>query len=77
MRIGVLESDAPNAWALPWKLVCSERLADVLFDLLDGAYGRADRGAGQEVEGNRHRRELALVVHHEWRDFHHRLDQRR
>src|SRR6266481_6112325 len=24
MRIGVLFSDAPNAWALPWKLVWSE-----------------------------------------------------
>jgi hypothetical protein len=24
MSMGVLDSDAPNAWALPWKLVCSE-----------------------------------------------------
>ena len=31
MRIGVLFSDAPNAWALPWKLVWSESGAPSSF----------------------------------------------
>ena len=31
IRIGVLESDVWKAWALPWKLVCSESGLPQLF----------------------------------------------
>ena len=77
MRIGVLFSDAPNAWALPWKARLErERRAQLLFDLLDCAYRIANRGARGEIERDRNRGELALMVDHERRDLHHRIDQR-
>ena len=54
-----------------------QRLAELLFDLLDGRCRFADRRARQQVERDRHRRELALVVDHERRDLDHAVDQRR
>ena len=33
------------------------------FERLDPIHRRAERNAGQQVEGNRHRRQLALMVH--------------
>jgi len=77
MRIGVLFSDAPNAWALPWKAGLErERRMQLFFNLLNAAHRLADRGARREIERDRHRRELALVIDHERRDLHHRIDQR-
>jgi hypothetical protein len=54
-----------------------ERLAELLFNLLDGAYCLTDRGARQQIERDGHGRELALMVDHQRRNLHHRIDQRR
>ena len=54
-----------------------QRLAELLLDMLDGRCRIADRRAGQQVERDRHRRELALVVDHERGDLDHAVDQRR
>ena len=49
-----------------------ERLAEAAFSIrLNGAYRLADRGARREIERDRHRRELALMVDHERRGLHH------
>ncbi len=53
-----------------------ERLAQVFFDLLDGAHRLTDRGAGREVERDRHRGKLTLVVDDERRHRHDAVDQR-
>ena len=53
-----------------------ERLAQLFFDLLNGAYRLADRGARREIERDRHRRELALMVDDERRHLHDGVDQR-
>ena len=76
IRIGVLESDAWKAWALPWKLVASDsRLAELLLDLLDGGNRLPDRNSRREVERDRHRRELALMIDHERRHLDRAGDQ--
>ena len=77
IRIGVLDSDAPKAWALPWKLVCSESGLPSCFSTCWMALDRLpDRGAGLQIERDRHRRELALMVDDERRDLHDAVDQR-
>ena len=53
-----------------------QRLAQLFFDLLDGADRLADRGARREIERDRHRRELALMVDDERRHLHDAVDQR-
>ena len=53
-----------------------ERRVKRFFDRLNIAYRLADRGARCEIERDRHRWELALVVDHERRGLHHRIDQR-
>ena len=52
-----------------------ERLAQLFFNLLDGAYRLTDRGARREIERDRHRRELALMVDDERRHLHDAVDQ--
>src|SRR5437588_5437464 len=54
-----------------------EWLAEILLDLLDGAHRLADRRARQEVERDRYRRELALMIDHERRDLHDGVDEGR
>src|SRR6202023_3786039 len=49
---------------------------EIFFNLLDGADRIADRGARREIERDRYRRELALVIDYERRHLHHRIDQR-
>ncbi len=53
-----------------------ERGVQLFFSRLNAAYRLADRGARCEVERDRHRGELALMVDHKRRDLHHRIDQR-
>jgi hypothetical protein len=48
----------------------------LFFDLLDRAHHLPDRGAGLQIERDRHRRELALMVDDERRDLHDAVDQR-
>ena len=65
INIGVLDSEDWNACALPWKLVASDAgLPSCLLGLLNGGHRIADRDAGQQVEGDGDRRELALMVDH-------------
>ena len=71
IRIGVLDSDDWKAWALPWKLVGSESGLPSSFSTCWMArYRLPDRGARREIERDRHRRELALMVDHERRHLH-------
>ena len=77
MRIGVLDSDAAECLGVALKAgLQRERRAQLLFDLLDGADRLTDRGARREIERDRHRGELALMVDHERRDLHDAVDQR-
>ena len=60
--------EAWNAWAVPWKLPRMRRgHADLARGRLDALDRVAERRPGHEVEGQRHRRELRLVVHGERR----------
>ena len=57
------ESEFSNEAAVPWKSAC--KLGGkfrFLADLVDVVDGRAQRGVGRQVEGDRDRRELALVI---------------
>ncbi len=53
-----------------------KRRAQLFFSLLDSAYRFADRGTGGEIERDRHRWELALMVDDERRHRHDAVDQR-
>ena len=65
----MLLSELWNACALPWKLVAIEaRQVQLLGGLLDRRYRLADRDVRGEIEAQRHRRELALVVDRDRRD---------
>ena len=52
-----------------------QRLAELLFDLLDGGDRLTDRRARLEIERDRHRGKLALMVDHERRHLDDAVDQ--
>ena len=77
ISIGSLDSEDWNACALPWKLVAREAgLPSCCSTWWMRCHRVADRHAGLQIEGDRHRRELALMVDHQWRDLVDRRDQR-
>ena len=76
IRSGVLDSDDWKAWALPWKLVASEGGLPSSFSTCWMAATACPIAiARREVERDRHRRELALMVDHERRYLHRAIDQ--
>jgi hypothetical protein len=66
MSMGSLLRESWNAWAVPWKLPVTDPGQRHLVDRIDGvAQGRARR----EIEGQRHRGELALMAHRQVADL--------
>src|SRR4051812_10393582 len=76
MRIGVLDSAAPNACIALGACLKRERVPEFFLTLLDGRHRLTDRGARHEVERDRHRGELTRMVDDEGRDLHRCVDQR-
>jgi hypothetical protein len=70
----VLFNDAPNALEAGLQ---GQRRVQFLRDRLNAADGLANGRARREIERDRHRGELSLVVDDERGDLHDRIDQRR
>ena len=68
IRIGSFASEAWNAARSSLEArPDADRQAHSVFGLLDRAHGLSERGARRQVEGERHYRELPLVIDRERR----------